>query len=66
VETPENSQTKGEYVETGDVGQKEKASLSLTQTRMLPHVTAETLENGQAKDENVETGDVDRKWASVA
>jgi hypothetical protein len=45
-------------VETGDVGQKQQASLNVTGTHTLPCVTAETLENDKAMGENVEMGDV--------
>jgi hypothetical protein len=36
----------GENVETGNIGQKGQASLSLMWTRTLPEVTAQTPENG--------------------
>jgi hypothetical protein len=39
-------------------GENGQASLKLTWTRTLPHVTAEMPENGEAKGENVVTGDV--------
>jgi hypothetical protein len=39
----------GEYVETGDIGQKGQASLNLTRTLTVSCDTAETPENGWAK-----------------
>jgi hypothetical protein len=53
-------------VETGDIGQKQQASLNVTGTRTLPRVTAETLENDKAMGKNVKMGYVGCKRASVA